>query len=183
VSRCSESVEPNLFPLADNRQRTPADEPGTEQRCQRDIATELTERESKTRIRNRCGRKAAVARKSREYRVIAEIFTMSQTIGTNPAGVAEPGNADPLTEAQRFDAGADRIDPADHLMTGNDRIFRVGQLAIQNMQVCPTDTASQHLDPDLARSRLPVRQVSPYERSSWLVQYHRLHGRVLYGEN
>ena len=67
-------------------------------------------------------------------------------------------------------------------MPGNDRRLGVGQLAVQHVQVGSTDTASQHLDPDLARSWLPVRQIGPYEGSPWLVQYHRFHGRVLQGE-
>jgi hypothetical protein len=104
---------------------------------------------------------------------------MQSTKATDAAGVAEPGNADPLIDTKPFDAGSDRIDPADDLMTGDDRIFAGGQFTIQNMQIGATDAASQHLHSDLARSGPPVRHVGPNKWGLGFVQYHRLHDRVL----
>jgi hypothetical protein len=33
----------------------------------------------------------------------------------------QPGNADPFAQLQAFDPRSDGVDPADDLMTGNDR--------------------------------------------------------------
>ena len=56
--------------------------------------------------------------------------------------MAEPWDAHTLPEAEPFDAGPDRIDPADDLMAGNDRHLWVGQLPIDDMQIRTTDAAA-----------------------------------------
>ena len=50
----------------------------------------------------------------------------------------------------------DRIDPTDDLVARNDGQLRIGQFAVDDMQVRAADAASRYLDPDLARSRMPV---------------------------
>jgi hypothetical protein len=70
--------------------------------------------------------------------------------------MAEPRNADALTDAQSLDARSERVDSANDLVTGNDRHLRIGQFAIDDMQVRAADTASRDLHPNLARSGLAI---------------------------
>ena len=100
-------------------------------------------------------------------------------IGTDTAGVAEPRDADALAHCQPFYAGSDRIDPADDLVTGDDRHLRVWKFAIDDMQIRPADAARGHLDANLPRPGLPIRQSRPFEGSPELVQHHCLHGVFL----
>ena len=89
--------------------------------------------------------------------------------------MAEPRNADALTHVQPFDASPDRIDPADDFVTRDDRHLRVGQFAIDDMQVRAADAAGGHLHSNLAGPGLPIGEFGPFQSSPKLVQHHRLH--------
>jgi hypothetical protein len=102
-------------------QGTPADQARAEQRRQRHIAARLAERKRKARVGDDRGREAAVTRVAGEERRIAEVFPLRLAIGTDAAGMAEPGNADPLTHGQPGNARPDRVDPADDLVARDDR--------------------------------------------------------------
>jgi hypothetical protein len=84
---------------------------------------------------------------------------MHPAIKTGPAGVTEPGNADAFTHPQAFDASTDRIDPTDDLVARDDGQMGIWQFAVDDMQVGAADAASQYLDANLARSRMPARSV------------------------
>ena len=88
--------------------------------------------------------------------MIAQIFPVHHAIGTDAAGVAEPRNADTLADVQVLDACADGIDPANDLMARDDRNLRVGQFAIDDMQIGAADAAGGDLNPYLARPWLPI---------------------------
>ena len=77
-------------------------------------------------------------------------------IRADATGMAEPRNADALTDVQSLDARANRINATNDLVAWNDRHFRIGQLAIYDMQVCAADAAGRDLHTNLACSRLPV---------------------------
>ena len=89
--------------------------------------------------------------------------------------MAEPGDTDALAHRQPFHAGSDRIDPADDLVTRDDRRLRVWKFPIDDMQIRPADAARCHLDPNLPRPRLPIRQGRPFKGSLELFQHHCLH--------
>lgn len=103
-------------------QRTPADQAGAKQRRHRHVVAILAEREAITGVRNQMRGKTAVARVAREARMVAQVLAAFGAIGAFAAGVAEPRHADPFADIQRRDADAPRIDPADHLVAGNDRV-------------------------------------------------------------
>ena len=73
------------------------------------------------------------------------------------------------------DAGPDRVDPADDFVAGDDRNLRVGQLAVDDMQVGAANAASGHFDPNFVRPRLSVGEICPFERSPELLKHHSLH--------
>src|SRR5262249_38831292 len=111
----AEAVEAETPALAGDDQRAPADEPGAEQRGERDIAAVLPEREGIARIGDGRRRESPVAAIAGEERVVAEILLAAGAIGADAAATAEPGHADAVAEAQPDDAGAHGIDPADDL--------------------------------------------------------------------
>jgi hypothetical protein len=53
--------------------------------------------------------------------------------------MAEPGDADTLPEADSPDTLADDVDAPDDLMTGNDGQGRLGEIAIDDMQIRAAD--------------------------------------------
>jgi hypothetical protein len=77
--------------------------------------------------------------------------------------VAQPRNTNALAYAKAHDASADRIDPANDLVAGDDRHAWVGQLTIDDMQIRPADAAGGYFDSKFARSRLAIRQLCPFE--------------------
>jgi hypothetical protein len=88
--------------------------------------------------------------------MITQIFPVHHAIGTDAAGVAEPRNADTLADVQVLDLYADDIDPANNLMARDNRNVRVGQLAVDDMQIGAADAAGAHLNPYLARPWLRI---------------------------
>ena len=101
-----------------------------------------------------CGGVAAVAGVAGEQRPVAQVLPPVTAIWTDAAGRAEPGHADPLAQGKAGDAGAERRDPADDLMAGDDRQLRVRQFAVDHMQVGAAHAAGRDLDQDLAGPRL-----------------------------
>src|SRR3546814_18543876 len=97
------------------------------------------------RVLNDMGRIAAIPRGAGELRMIAEIFPVRQAIGTDPATMAKPGNADTLPGRKSLDLRADlkhfshNLVPRDDGVAGRD-------LSVEPMQVGPADTARQHPD-------------------------------------
>ena len=111
--------------------------------------------------------KAAVPRVSGEERTVAEVLHTLPAEAADAAGVSEPGDADPVAEAMCRDVVADEVDAADDFMSGNDRIFDVGKLRIDDMKVGPADPARAHLDANFAvagdrvRALLQSAEASP----------------------
>src|SRR3546814_11017961 len=105
------------------------------------------------RVRNVMGRIAAIPRGAGELRMIAEIFPVRQAIGTDPATMAKPGNADTLPGRKSLDLRADlkhfshNLVPRDDGVAGRD-------LSVEHMQVGPADTARRHPVPQ----SLPARR-------------------------
>ncbi len=112
--------------------------------------------------------------------MIAEIFAVLHAIGADSAGVTEPGYADALTHPQAFDTRSNCIDPTDDLVARDDRQMRIWQFAVHDMQVGATDAASRDLDANLARPRMPVGEIGPFQRRSEFPEHHCLHGGVLF---
>jgi starvation-inducible DNA-binding protein len=76
--------------------------------------------------------------------MVAQVFPVYAAIWTDTAGVAEPRDADALAHCQPFYAGSDRIDPADDLVTGDDRHLRVWKFAIDDIFALYLKTKNFH---------------------------------------
>ena len=104
---------------------------------------------------------AAVAGVAGELGMVAEILAAVVAIEAMPAGVREPGNADPLADREAFDAGAEPLDEADDLVAGNDRQPLVRQLAVDDVQIGAADAAGLDADQQLRRPRRGLGRAPP----------------------
>jgi hypothetical protein len=89
--------------------------------------------------------------------------------------MAEPWNSNTLTHCQSFNPSSDRIDPADNLVTGNDRHMRMRKLTIDNVKIGPADAARGYPDANLSWTWLPIRQFSPFKGRFQPIQSHCVH--------
>jgi hypothetical protein len=71
--------------------------------------------------------------------------------GTDPAGISQPGNPDPVADPVRRDATAYEIDAADDFMPWDNWVADVRQFPVDDMKVGPADATGT--DPD---ANLPV---------------------------
>jgi hypothetical protein len=89
--------------------------------------------------------------------------------------MAKPGNADPFADLQAFHCGAHGVYPADDLMPGNDGQFRIGEFAIDDVEVGAAHTAGEYPYANFVGARLTIGQIGPLERRPQFLKYHRLH--------
>jgi len=171
----AEAIEAEFLSIAGDVQRPPADKPSAEQWRKRHVGAGFAQREGEARIGDCSGGKTTIARVSGEDRMVAQVFPVYAAIGTEAAGVAEPWDTDAFAHRQPFHAGSDRIDPADDFVARDDWRLRVCKFPIDHMQIRPADAARCHLDPNLPRPGVPIRQGCPFEGSPELFQHHCLH--------
>jgi len=90
------------------------------------------------------------------------------------AGLAKPRHADAVAHREVFDSAAQRVDPADDLMTGDDRQQAV-DVAICDVQVGPAHAARRDLHAHLARPRLGQGPLDEAQSLAWCIELHGLH--------
>ena len=117
----AEAIDAEPLGVARHHQRPPTDQAGAQQRRDRNVVAVFAERKSIARIGDGVGGEAAVAGISGELRAVAEIFHALPAVAADAAGVAEPGDSDPVADPVSRDVAADEVDAADDLMAGNDR--------------------------------------------------------------
>ena len=93
-----------------------------------------------------------------------------------PAGEAQPRNADTRTDRGRLHAGPVRSDGANDLVTRDDLRCRIGQLAIDQMQVGAAYPARVHSHQHLPAGRLRQRDFAPFEWTPRSGVDHGAHG-------
>jgi hypothetical protein len=69
--------------------------------------------------------------------------------------------------------------PADDFVSRNDGHMRIGQLAVDDVKVCPAHTAGAHLDADFVGGGKAVWQFRPFQWMLQRLQHHRVHGLLL----
>src|SRR5206468_7934188 len=83
-------------------------------------------------------------------RVRAQIFVPALALCALAARVTEPRHADAIADLEAGDAVADLIDDTDNLVAGDQRDLGVGQLAVDDVEIGPADSARADLDEQLA---------------------------------
>jgi hypothetical protein len=111
--------------------------------------------------------------------MVAEIFLVSATIRTAAAGRAQPWYAHAHSDGQIPDAVAQRIDPTDHLVAGDDGIPYLRQFTVDDMQVGSTHPAGAYLHADLARRGIRIGAVHPDQGRAGRLKNHGIHGDFL----
>src|SRR6185312_2748169 len=76
-----------------------------------------------------------------EAHVIAEVLLPGLAVPASTVCPPEPRNATAFTERYTAHIGTDGLHRADDLVAGNDRVFRIGKFAVEDVEISPTDTA------------------------------------------
>ena len=161
--------------VARHAQGAVADQPGAHQRRRLDIAIAPIDRKAIALIGNGQFGIAAVDLIAGKAGAVAQILAPTPAIVANPAGPAEPRHADPVADRKAVGRFALLDDRADDLVPGNERQFRIGELAVDDMQIGPAHRTGPHRDQHLTRSRTRRRQFRRDERPPSLSQQLRMH--------
>ena len=105
----------------------------------------------KSRLGNDDGGKTAVAAVARELGCIAQILPIRAAIFAAAAGFTEPRNSHPLTQGRLPNALSERLDASHDLMARNDRISKLRELTVDDVQIGAAHRACFHPDANLAR--------------------------------
>jgi len=100
---------------------------------------------------------------------------MGHAIWAAATRVAEPWNADALTELYIHDASANGINAPHDFMAWNDWQHRVREFAIDDMQIRAAHAAGLYFNPDLTRAWLGFGEFGPFERCANFREHHGLH--------
>jgi hypothetical protein len=100
-------------------------------------------------------------KRARSHRFVAAALAVAALA----AGPAEPRDAEPAPVARH----------ADDLMPQDERQPRVGQLAVDDVEIRAADAARLDSEDDLLRPRFRFRQLALGERPSGRLQHHRAH--------
>ena len=113
---------------------------------------------------------APVERVAGEAGPVAQVLPVRSAEAALAARPAQPGNADPVAGREPVDRVADGLDRAHDLVAQDERQRRVGELAVQHVQVGAAHGAGAHADEhlsgsgrgrrDLGRSKRPARGAS-----------------------
>ena len=98
-----------------------------------------------------------------------------RAVGTNPAGETKPRDADTCPDRRRLGIAPHSVDPPDDLVTGNDRKLRVGELAVNDVQIGAADAAGGNQHPDLPWAGLGIRHGGEHQRLARPPQQHGMH--------
>ena len=96
----AEAVDAEVRRVAGHAQRAIADQPGAQQRCRLDVGVALGQGKAVAGFGGRVLGVAAIDLVAGELRRIAEVLAAGDAVGARSAGVAEPGNADPVSRAE-----------------------------------------------------------------------------------
>ncbi len=148
MRRRAKTVDADRAPVARGLERAPADEARAKERRGGDRVEVFVQGKGESSVGDRMGREPAVARVAGEQRRIAQVLSPAGAIGAMSARMAELGDADARAERE-INAGAGRLDPADDLMSRDDRQFWSGEVAVDHMQLGAANAAGLDPNPNL----------------------------------
>ena len=172
----AEAIEADRLAVAGHAVGAMADETGAEQRRGFGVAVFLRQMEAVAPVGDDVVGIAAVDIAAGEMRRVAEILHARQAVVAMAAGPAEPGHADARADGEVADAFAQRLDAADDLVTGHDRIARLRQFAIGDVQVRAAHATGKNTNQDLTGTGLRLWPVGEAQGQAGAVENHRAHG-------
>ena len=140
-----------------------------------DIISVFAKRETISGVGDQMAGKAAIPRIAGKLRAVAEVLLVGTAVKALAAGEAEPWHADTHGQRQAGNTGAQRFNPADDFMPGNDRVGDIRQFAVHDMQIGPADAARAYLDADLARPRNRIWPLQWRQSRAARGENHRMH--------
>jgi len=166
---CAEAVQPEPVGIAREAERPVADQAGAEKRGRLQIVVLVRERQAVALIGDRPLRVAAVQVVAREANRLAEVLAPREAVAAGAVRPAEPRNAEP----------APVLGAADDLVPGNERELRIGQLAVDDVEVSAADAAGGHPKQDLPLLRLRHGNLLEPQRLPGRVKHHRTHADIV----
>ena len=156
---------PIRSPSPASRKAAVPDEAGTQERRRLDVAVALVDRKAIALIGDGQLGIAAVDLVAGEAGTVAQILAATAAVLADPAGPAEPRHADPVADLETVDRFPLFDDVADDLVPGHQWQFRVGKLAVDDVQIGPAHRAGPHLNQDLVRPVARRRQLGRGKRT------------------
>jgi hypothetical protein len=156
--------------LASEAQGAVADQPGAQQRRGRDIIEFGRDRETVALVGDGQLGIAAIDLVAGETGPVAQIFAAAAAVLADTAGPAEPWHADPVADREAFGIGSLFHDGADDFVAGHQRQLRVGQFAVEDVQIGAADGTGLDRDQQLPRSGPRLRQLGGGEGPPGLSQ-------------
>ena len=175
MRRGAETVYADTFGIARGRQRPVADQSGAQQRGGLRIGIVIGQRETIILVGSRVFRVTAVQRVAGETRLVAQVLAPAQAKAAMPAGVAQPGHAQPLPDGEALDLFALGDHDADDLVAGYQRQFRLGEFAVQDVQVGAAHAAGADLEQHLVVAARGRRQFDESQGRVGFFQNHCAH--------
>ena len=164
VGRGAEAVEAEPLRVAAEPQRPVADQPGAQQRRRLEVRVALRDREAVALVGDRQLRVAAVELVAGEAGPLAEVLAAGAAVAALAAGPAEPRDPDPLPGLEALRPLPRPLDGADDLVAGDERQLRLGQVAVDDVEVGAADAAGVHPHQHLPRPGLGVGQLRLAQR-------------------
>ena len=168
-------VDADRTRLAGHAQTAVADQPGAHQRRCLNIAVSGVDRKAIALVGDGQLGIAAIDLIAGKTRAVAQILTAAAAIVANPAGPAEPRHPDPVADREAVDFRPLLDNRADDLVAEDERQFRVGKLAIDDVQIGAAHRAGVHLNQHLPRPWARRRHVSRDQRPPRCNQQFRTH--------
>ena len=113
-----------------------------------------------------------------EGRVVAEIFLAAGAVVANAADPPSQGTPTRSPTWRFTTPGPEGFDPSDNFMTGRNRKWPVGQIAIDDVKIGPADGAGFDPHERLARRRRGRRALFHHKRRSSRPKDHGLHAAL-----
>ncbi len=111
-------------------------------------------------------RRQAACHAFRKLRLFTKILPARAAVTALTAGPAQPGNANAGARLEAIGAWADFDDPADDLVTKDEREFRARETAFHDLEVRPANGAGTNSNQNLALARAGLRDRPFAQRSS-----------------
>jgi len=179
VGRTTESVNAQALPLTRADERTVSDQSRAKQWSCFDIRIHFRNRDAESFVRNREIGVAAVEGVAGEPRLHAKIFSARAAVRTYFVGPAKPGHAHALSDAQTRHTFAQSRHLANNLVAEDQWKLRIGQFAVNDVQIGAADGARVNFEPHLPGTRLRHRALAEYKWMPNLFQNHRAHELII----
>ena len=107
--------------------------------------------------------------------MVAEVLAAAAAVAALAVGPAEPGDPDPVARHETLGLLPRRAHGADDLVPHHQRQLRLGEVAVEDVEVGAADAAGMNRDLDLAGTGSGLGQLSQPERLPLPLEDHRSH--------